>query len=88
PGRSDGEIHRFDPPELIELLDEQPLDGLEVYYPVHRPEQVQTYAALARERGLLQSAGSDSHSLRHRAPIRYPPAYCAELLARLGIAVE
>ncbi len=87
PGRSDGEIHRFDLPELVELLDEQPLDGIETYYPVHTPEQTQTYHRLAQERGLLESAGSDSHSLRHRAPIPYPAQYCAGLLARLGVSV-
>jgi hypothetical protein len=87
PGRRDGEIHRFDLPELVELLDEQPLDGIETYYPVHTPEQTQTYHRLAEERGLLESAGSDSHSLSHRAPIRYPARYCANLLARLGITV-
>ena len=38
------------------------LDGIEVYYPLHTPEQSQTYAALARQHNLLVTGGSDFHS--------------------------
>jgi len=37
------------------------LDGLEVYYPEHSPEQTAFFAAKAQELGLLLSAGSDYH---------------------------
>jgi len=88
PGRGEGEIQRYDPPLLLELLAEIPLDGLEVYYPTYTPEQTAAYAALAAERDLLVSAGSDSHGPRQRYPIRYPAERCAALLGRLGVVVE
>jgi predicted metal-dependent phosphoesterase TrpH len=37
------------------------LDGLEVYYSQHKPEQRSIYLALAQKHGLLKSAGSDFH---------------------------
>ncbi|MFO7878022.1 MAG: PHP domain-containing protein [Desulfovermiculus sp.] len=37
------------------------LDGLEVYYPEHTPEQTRLFARLAREQNLLISGGSDFH---------------------------
>lgn len=87
PGRGDGEIHRYDPPELAALLDEVALDGVEVYYPTHSPEQIAAYEALTTERNLLRSAGSDSHGPRQRLPIGYPAAHIAPLLTRLGVTV-
>ncbi|MEO6061109.1 MAG: PHP domain-containing protein [Thermoflexales bacterium] len=39
------------------------LDGIEVYYPRHTPEQVKRYAEIAREHGLLATGGSDFHGL-------------------------
>jgi predicted metal-dependent phosphoesterase TrpH len=88
PGRGGGEIQRYDPPLLAELLAEIPLDGIEVRYPTYTPEQVEAYAAFAAEHGLLASAGSDSHGPRQRLPVPYPADVCANLLARLGIEVE
>jgi len=87
PGRSGDEISRFDPPLLAEVLGSIPLDGVEVLYPKHTPEQVAAYAAFAEGRGLLRSAGSDSHGPQGRLPIAYPAATCAALLARCGIEV-
>jgi hypothetical protein len=37
------------------------LDGLEVYYPEHTPEQTSLFFRLAREQNLLVSGGSDFH---------------------------
>lgn len=37
------------------------LDGIEVYYPDHTPDQVAHYAALARAYGLLVTGGTDFH---------------------------
>ncbi|MEO7003482.1 MAG: PHP domain-containing protein [Ktedonobacterales bacterium] len=88
PGRGEGEIQRYDPPLLRELLADIPLDGLEVYYPTYTPKQIAAYAALAAERDLLVSAGSDSHGPRQRYPIRYPAERCAALLKRLRVRVE
>lgn len=88
PGRGDGEIHRYDPDVIAAVLADVPLDGIEVYYPLHSSEQVAAYDALARERGLLVSAGSDSHGPRQRLPLAYEALLCAALLARCGVAVE
>ena len=37
------------------------LDGLEVFYPRHRPAQTERFARIADERGLLVTGGSDDH---------------------------
>lgn len=61
PGRSKG-IYAVPADDAdIEALVEAGLDGLEVYYPAHSPEQVALYATLAAKYGLLVSGGSDSH---------------------------
>lgn len=89
PGRGEGEIHRYTPEEIEALLDDGiPLDGVEVYYPSHRPTQVEAYAALAWRRGLLVSAGSDSHGPHQRIPVAYPASLIAPLLERLGVEVR
>jgi predicted metal-dependent phosphoesterase TrpH len=87
PGRGGGEISRFDPDLLGALLDDLPLDGVEVHYPTHTPEQTAAYAALVAGRDLLTSAGSDSHGPRQRLPIAYPAHLAATLLARCGITL-
>ncbi|NKB67647.1 MAG: PHP domain-containing protein [Candidatus Latescibacteria bacterium] len=46
---------------LIAQLVDVGLDGLEVYHPAHRPQQIEYYMQLAQRYGLLQSGGSDSH---------------------------
>ncbi|MFW6105983.1 MAG: PHP domain-containing protein [Desulfovermiculus sp.] len=46
--------------ELCRLKD-LGLDGLEVYYPEHTPEQTSLFFCLAREQNLLISGGSDFH---------------------------
>jgi 3',5'-nucleoside bisphosphate phosphatase len=87
PGRSEGEIHRYEPVEVEALLAEVPLDGIEVYYPTHTAEQVAAYAALAERRNLLASAGSDSHGPHQRLPLAYPAQRIAALLERLGVTL-
>jgi len=86
PGRR-SEIRDYPTDLLRELLDEVPLDGLEVYYPTHSGTQVAEYEAMAGERELLVSAGSDSHRPGQRLPVAYEAARVAKLLARLGIAL-
>jgi len=88
PGRGGGEIYRFDPPLIDEMLADVPLDGIEVYYPTHTNEQTAAYAALAWRRGLLVGAGSDSHGPQQRLPIAYPARSTAALLARCGVEVS
>lgn len=86
PGRTDG-FATFDSDLLDAFRAEIPIDGLEVYYPRHSPEQVALYQAYASQRGWLISAGSDSHAPDF-PPIKYPAELCAALLARLDIEVR
>jgi predicted metal-dependent phosphoesterase TrpH len=88
PGRGGGEIFRFAPPLIEDMLADVPLDGIEVYYPIHSNEQTAAYAALARRRNLLVGAGSDSHGPQQRLPVAYPARSVAALLARCGVQVR
>lgn len=47
--------------ELIPHLAAHGLQGLEVYYPEHGPEQIDHYAQKAKEYGLVITGGSDFH---------------------------
>ncbi len=60
------------------------LDGIEVYYPMHSPEQVTFFAQQAALHGFLISAGGDSHGPRDRFSPQ-PAEHCSALLARFGI---
>ena len=74
---------------LDEMLAETPLDGIETHYRTYTDEQTSFYRGLAEARGLLPSAGSDSHGPGVPVdPRPYRAAWAAELLARFGIAVE
>jgi hypothetical protein len=85
PGRSDGYV-TFDEPLLDQLRAEVPIDGFEVYYPLHSPEQTAMYSAYAEKHNLLTSAGSDSHT-PDKPPIKYRADSSCKLLERLGIHV-
>lgn len=87
PGRGGGEIQQYEPPMVDAMQAEIPLDGIEAHYATYTPEQVAAYITLAAMRGLLVSAGSDSHGPRQRYPIAYPAVYAARLLARCGVEV-
>jgi 3',5'-nucleoside bisphosphate phosphatase len=87
PGRNSDGIQSHSPAVLAEILTEIPIDGAEVLYPLHTPQQVEEFSAFIAERGLLSSAGSDSHGPRHRLPIPYPASTCAALLVRCGVEV-
>jgi predicted metal-dependent phosphoesterase TrpH len=91
PGRGLKEPQEFThyTPELLDQVRaEIPLDGIEVYYPTHTPEQVETYLAYAKQHDLLMSAGSDSHGPPGRMPIKYPARLCVSLLERVGVQVQ
>jgi predicted metal-dependent phosphoesterase TrpH len=47
--------------QLIRNLMDIGLQGLEVYYPEHRPEQIQRYRKLAKRYRLLVTGGTDFH---------------------------
>lgn len=86
PGRFEPEPLAAD--RLARLLDEAPVDGLEVYYPTHTPEQVALYEDVTARHALLRSCGSDSHGPGWpRDPIAYPVGQVAPLLARCGLIV-
>ncbi len=47
--------------ELIAGLKEIGIQGVEVYYPEHRPEQIRLFAELAQHHNLLMTGGTDFH---------------------------
>ena len=51
--------------ELVEELCKK-MDGLEVYYPCHKPDETQHYFFLARKYNLLITGGSDYHGTSSR----------------------
>jgi hypothetical protein len=87
PGRSKGVYAIPATADDVAAMVEVGLDGIEALYAGHTPEQQQFYSDLARQHGLLITAGSDSHhpaqGLRGR-----PARDCAAFLARFGILVE
>lgn len=73
-------------PRLLEL----PFDGVEAWHVSHSPGMVDNLLALARERGLLVSGGSDCHGgVKGKRPemgkVRVPVTKLAPLLERLGL---
>ncbi len=83
PGKKGGFV-TYDVQLLDQLRREVPIDGLEVYHPVHSPAQTAMYGEYARRHDLLISAGSDSHG-PDRPPIKYRAESSRELLERVGI---
>ena len=61
PGRSKGIYAIPATAEDIAAMAAAGLDGIEVFYPSHTPEQRSLYIELALRHGLLISGGSDSH---------------------------
>jgi predicted metal-dependent phosphoesterase TrpH len=86
PGREDG-FMTYDVQLLDQLRKEVPVDGLEVYYPVHTPAQTAMYREYAQRHHLLTSAGSDSHG-PDKPPIKYRAELSRGLLERVGIQIE
>jgi hypothetical protein len=86
PGRGE-DYTRFDAELLDQLRAETPIDGFEVYYPAHSPEQTAIYEDYARQHNLLTSSGSDSHA-PDKPPIKYRAELSRPLLERLGITIS
>jgi len=86
PGRG-GEFTRYDATLLDELRREVPIDGFEVYYPTHTPEQIAMYLEYAQKHDLLISSGSDSHGPDQK-PIKYGAELSRSLLERVGIQIK
>jgi predicted metal-dependent phosphoesterase TrpH len=85
PGRRDGFV-TYDVQLLDQFRQEVPIDGLEVYYPLHTPAQTAMYREYAQHHHLLTSAGSDSHG-PDKPPIKYRAELSRGLLERVGIQV-
>ena len=88
PGRREPSFTFYSPELLDQVRAEIPIDGIEVYHPTHTPELTQTYLAYAHQHQLLQSTGSDSHSIPSRMPIKHRAELSRALLERLGIQVR
>jgi len=86
PGRGEG-YTCYDAQLLDELRRQVPIDGLEVYYPAHTPEQMVMYREYAKTHNLLTSSGSDSHG-PEKKPIKYRAELSQSLLERLGIQIS
>jgi len=87
PGRGDG-FTCYDVALLDELRGQIPIDGFEVYYPAHTPEQIAMYREYAQTHHLLTSSGSDSHGPEQRLPIKYRAELSRNLLERLSVQVK
>jgi len=85
PGHEDGFV-TYDVQLLDRFRQEAPVDGLEVYHPLHTPAKTEMYREYAQRHHLLISAGSDSHS-PDKPPIKYRAELARDLLERLGIQV-
>lgn len=87
PGRREPQFTFYSPELLDQVRADMPLDGIEVYHPTHSAESTEAYLAYVRQHKLLQSAGSDSHSIPSRMPIKHRAEICRDLLERVGITV-
>jgi predicted metal-dependent phosphoesterase TrpH len=85
PGREDGFV-TYTAELLDELRLEAPIDGIEVYYPLHTQEQTAMFSDYVQKHNLLISSGSDSHDSK-RPPIKYPAELSQALLERVGIRI-
>lgn len=54
-------VHPMHFEDVLELLVEAGLDGIEVHYPKHDPQHVRFFSAKADEHGLVATGGSDFH---------------------------
>ncbi|WP_284056666.1 PHP domain-containing protein [Thermalbibacter longus] len=88
PGRNDGD-GVLDAERLDRMLEVAAIDGLEAHYRSHSDDDTARYRAMASDRGLLVSAGSDSHAPGFPVnPKPYPASWIAPLLSQLGIEIE
>lgn len=89
PGRADA-VGILSEEDLDRILAEGiAVDGIEAHYRSYTDDQTAHYRNVAAERGLLVSCGSDSHAPRQPVdPRPWRAAWCADLLGRLGVAVE
>lgn len=71
------------------MLAEIPIDGLETHYRSYTDADTARYRAMAEERELLVTSGSDSHAPGVPVyPRPHPARWVAPFLARFGVEVE
>jgi hypothetical protein len=85
PGRAKGVYAIPATAEDIAAMAVAGLDGIEVYYPTHHPDQVTMYQHLAQQYELLITGGSDSHH-PHQPLAQLPEAWCDAFLARVRVS--
>lgn len=56
--------------DFIPMLVENGLGGIEVFYPSHKPEQIEKYKNLAYKYGLAITGGSDYHGLNSQKEVK------------------
>lgn len=87
PGRADA-VGIVTEADLDRLIAEVGIDGIEAHYRSYTDAQTAQFRAIAAERGLLISCGSDSHAPKTPVdPRPWQAAWCAELLGRFGVVV-
>lgn len=88
PGRADA-VGIVSEEDLDRIVAETGMDGLEAHYRSYSDEQTALYRRLASERGMLVSAGSDSHG-PHRPtnPRPWHAVWAKDLLERLGVDLQ
>lgn len=81
----------FNPPnqETLDSMIEAGLMGFEVWHPYHSSYDVAWYLKLCTDRGLLTSAGSDTHAPNdsRRKLTRWPICYSQRLLEMCGVRI-
>ena len=87
PGRRESGFTFYDAPLLDQLRSEIPIDGIEIYHPYHNKDIIATYLAYVEKHNLLFSAGSDSHCIPGRMPIKHHAEVSRKLLERLGVTL-
>lgn len=85
PGHEDGFV-TYGVQLLDQFRQEAPIDGLEVYHPLHTPAKTAMYQEYAQRHHLLTSAGSDSHG-PDKPPSKYRAELSRGLLERVGIQI-
>lgn len=87
PGRADA-VGIVTEEDIDRIVAETGMDGLEAHYRSYSDQQTGLYRRLATERGMLVSAGSDSHA-PHRPvdPRPWHAVWAKDLLGRMGVDV-
>jgi predicted metal-dependent phosphoesterase TrpH len=88
PGRREQGFTFYEPDLLDQVRADVPIDGIEVYHPSHSPELKEIFLQYARKHDLLISAGSDSHNMPGRMPIKHRAENVRALLERVGVQID